>query len=184
MIIGLSGTLCSGKDTVAKHLVEDDGFFHISLSQILRDLAEKENIPHTMVALTQFGNSLNETHGLGYLAKLALARVKEGENTVISSIRQPSEIDVLRKINGFKMLFVDADQGIRFERLRGRNRQGDSEKFEEFVELEAMQNSGNHGGMNLRECKQNSDYVIENNSTMDDFLSQIEDVKNKIKGAE
>jgi len=184
MIIGLSGTLCAGKDTVAKHLIDKEGFFHISLSGILREIARREGIAETMAELTELGNSLESKFGKGYLAKLALEKVPAGRDAVVSSIRQPSEIEFLRREGALKMIFVDANPKIRFERLRVRAREGDSQTSEDFIDLEKKQISGGHGGINLSECKEMSDYVIENNGTREEFSKKIQSVVRKIIGEE
>lgn len=182
MIIGLSGTLCSGKDTVAEYLIKRKGFSHISLSQILRELAMENNVGNNMEELTSFGNELASKFESGYLAKLALERVVPGRNVIISSIRQPAEIEILKTASEFKMIFVDADIEIRFERLRGRGRAGDSETLEDFARLEGFQSDGSSGGMNLNECMKMADYLIENNGSMSEYEEKIEDVIKKIEG--
>lgn len=182
MIIGLSGTLCSGKDTVAEYLTKQKGFKHISLSQILRELAAENGVENNMKELTAFGNGLNKKFEPGKLAKIALEKIDPRGDVVISSIRQPSEIEILKSIEGFKMIFVDADIEIRFKRLQNRGREGDSETLEEFAELEAHQSAGESGGMNLAECKKHSDYIIENNGSMEDYLNKIEETIKNIKG--
>ena len=176
MIIGLSGTLSAGKDTLAEYLVEKEGFFHVSLSGVLREIARKEGIEETMTALTKLGNAIEKRYGKGYLAKLALDKIPPRRNAVISSIRQPPEIEVLRQAGRFKMIFVDAAARIRFERLKKRAREGDSQTWEEFVGLEKKQMLGSYCGINLLGCKKASDYIIENNGTREEFTKKIRGV--------
>lgn len=180
MIIGLSGTLSAGKDTVAEYLVNQKGFDHVSLSEILRGIARERNIEPNMVNLTKLGNSLIKTHGEGYLVDKASEKVDFDRNLVISSVRQPAEIDKIKSCPNSYVVFVDADAKIRFERLRARGRTGDSETLEEFVELEKKQSDGKSGGMNLNECKRKSDFVLENNGTREEFLARIENLFDKI----
>ena len=44
MIIGLTGSYCSGKDTVANYIVQNYGFIHFSLSDEIRVLMKEQNI--------------------------------------------------------------------------------------------------------------------------------------------
>ncbi len=180
MIIGLSGTLSAGKDTVAEYLVNQKGFDHVSLSEILRGIARERNIEPNMVNLTKLGNSLINTHGEGYLVDKASEKVDFDRNLVISSVRQPAEIDKIKSRPNSYVVFVDADAKIRFERLRARGRTGDSETLEEFTKLERKQSDGKSGGMNLNECKRKSDFVLENNGTREEFLARIENLFDKI----
>jgi len=57
MIIGITGSLAAGKDTVAQ-ILEENGFRHISLSQILRDLVIKKGGDLSTASLTEEGNLL------------------------------------------------------------------------------------------------------------------------------
>lgn len=180
MIIGLSGTLSAGKDTVAEYLVNQKGYDHISLSEILRDIARERGIEINMVNLTKLGNSLIETHGEGYLVERAKQKVGFDHDLIVSSIRQPAEVDMIKSQPNSYVVFVDADAKIRFERLKARGRAGDSETLEEFIELEQKQSDGKSGAMNLNECKRKSDFVLENNGTKEEFLERIEDLFDKI----
>lgn len=176
MIIGLSGVPAAGKDTVAEYLERNKNFTHISLSAILREIVISRNLELNLHNLTEVGNSLIGEFGEGYLVKEALKRIDQNENAVISSIRQPGEITQLQKQNDFIMVFVDADPKIRFERLKLRGRAGDSETFEDFINIEKKQLDGKSGAMNLGKCKEMSDIVIENNGSIAEFSQKIENI--------
>jgi len=180
MIIGLSGTLAAGKDTVAEYLVSQKGFDHISLSEILRDVARERKIEINMKNLTELGNNLIKTHGGDYLVKRAKQTVDFGHNLIISSIRQPAEVDKIKNEPNAFVVFVDAKPEIRFDRLQKRGRIGDSETLEEFIDLEKKQSDGKSGGMNLNECKRRSDFVLENNGTKEEFVNKVEDFFDRI----
>lgn len=181
MIIGISGMPAGGKDTVAEYL-EGKGFKHISLSQILREILTERGLEINMENLTRVGNSLKNEFSESYLAELALKRINIKEDYLISSIRQPGEIDFLRQQEGFKMVFVDADIKTRFERLKSRGRTGDSETFEQFQEAERKMSDGKSGGMNLYECKRRSDFVINNDGTLDDLYRNTDKIVDEIRG--
>jgi dephospho-CoA kinase len=181
MIIGLSGTLAAGKDTVAEYLVESEGFDHISLSAVLRKLATEKGIEITMENLTDFGNSLKVKFSADYLVERAKKEANFSRNIVVSSIRQPEEIMNLKREKDFFMIFVDADIKIRFERLAKRGRQGDVKEFKKFEEQEEKQLDGQSGGMNLGRCREIADYIILNNGTMDKFKGEIKRTIQQIK---
>lgn len=174
MIVGLSGTPASGKDTVAE-ILEKKGFSHFSLSQILRDFMREEGLEINIENLTSFGNKIGTK-----LVERALETIDPSHDTVISSIRQLEEIDILKKNKNFFMLFIDADARLRFERLKKRGRAGDSETFEQFIAIEAKQ-QGKSGVMNLAACREKSDFIIENNGTLQEFQNKVEDILRKIK---
>lgn len=181
MIIGISGMPAGGKDTVADYL-EGKGFKHISLSQILREILTERGLEINMVNLTKVGNSLKDEFSESHLAEIALSRINSDDNTLISSIRQPGEIDFLKNQKGFKMIFIDADTKKRFERLKARKRIGDSETFEQFLEADKKMSDGKSGGMNLHECKRRSDFVIDNDGTLEDLYSNTDKILDEIRG--
>lgn len=183
IIIGLSGSPAAGKDTVANFLENKKKFQHISLSKILRTLMTKEGFEINLENLTNFGNSLIDRFGEGFLAKKAIEQF-EDKNIVVSSIRQPGEIKQLRRMDNFKMIFVDADIKIRYNRLEQRKRIGDNVSFDQFQEIENKQLSGSSGGMDLNQCKIMADYVITNNDGIEVLEQEIEKILSKINKGE
>lgn len=170
MIIALSGTPAAGKDTVADYLAKK-GFKLISPSEILRSILKERNLEANLENLTEAGNKI----GTG-LVERGLVGQPADANIIFTSIRQPEEIELLRKQKDCFVVFVDADPRIRFERLKSRGRAGDSKTFDQFMDIEYKQSDGKSGGMNLGACKQMADYVIENNGTMEEFNRRIEQV--------
>ena len=105
MIIGITGTYASGKDTVAE-ILEEMNFYHVSFSDLLRDELEKQKKPITRDTLIQFGNELRTKHGADILAQIALERLEDGENFVFTSIRNPKEVELLQKRKDFLLVAV------------------------------------------------------------------------------
>lgn len=181
MIIGLSGTPASGKDTVGSYLVEKKGFNHVSLSAVLRSVLKEKGIEINAENLNKVGNSMAEDYGKAFLVELAKEIADFNKDLVISSVRQPGEIERLKEEKNFFMIFVDADIEIRYKRMCARGRQGDCKTLDGLKEIEKAQMDGSHGGMNLTKCKEMADYVIENNGTMEEFDKKIEDILGEIE---
>jgi dephospho-CoA kinase len=179
MIIGLAGTLSSGKDTIAHHLEREKGFFHCSTSDMLR--AEKARIygdtPEALLRRADpFANKLRAEKGPGILVQLAYEAFENSnaKNLVISGIRSIGEVEKLHELGGV-LLFVDADKEVRYKRVcsRGRDSQ-DSISFEEFLAQEAVESEGidpkDKTIQNLPAMKQMADHVMYNNSDLEAFL--------------
>ena len=60
MIIGLTGTMGSGKEEVSLYL-QQRGFQCITLSSLIREEAEKRNLPIEREILQNMGNELTVT---------------------------------------------------------------------------------------------------------------------------
>ncbi len=138
MIIGLTGKNGAGKGEVARYL-QDRGFQYFSLSDVLREEANKEGKPITRDVLVDLGNRLRGTHGPSVLAEKIFARLDPEKHYVIDSIRHPSEIQVFRRRSDFILASVRAPERLRFERLKQRNRESDPRTFEDFKELESRE---------------------------------------------
>ena len=118
MIIGLTGSFCGGKDTVAEYLVGEKGFIHYSLSDILREELRKQKKKITRTNLQKFANDLRENEGNSALAERTLKKIKKGKNYIVTSIRHPDEVSALMQNPDFVMVKVDAPIRIRFERKK------------------------------------------------------------------
>ena len=178
VIIGVAGTLCSGKGTVAQYLKEKD-FEIISLSDILREEARLNNIELTRENLQNLGNTIREKHGNGALAILALEKLKAKDKIVIESIRNLGEVEELRKNKNFHLIGIDAPREIRVERLL--KRYNESERKEDpltreqiirKMDIDEGKNQTSSGQQTL-ECLKSADFFIHNDKGLDFLKSEI-----------
>ncbi len=179
MIIGVTGTLASGKDTVSE-LLEKKGYKHISLSQILRRELIKIGESIDTANLTKFGNKIRHERGEGYLAKEALKEATD--KTILSSIRQPGEVVTLKKDPRFVLIAVDADAQKRWERLEKRKREGDPASFEDMMAIEHKQlKKYGSKDMQLDVVMAMADYRIDNNGTLEELKKNVDATLAKIE---
>jgi len=182
MIIGLTGSYCSGKDTVAEYIVKERGFFHYSLSDVIRDEMKKDGLEPTRENLIVYGTNLRSNYGNGVLAKIVLEKMSAGQNYCITSIRHPDEVSELKKRKDFVLINVDAPHKIRFQRMQKRKRAGDPETFEKFLELEKMESQSSGSGQQLVKTARLADINFINDSndiavlknTVDEILKQLQ----------
>lgn len=152
MIIGLTGSYCSGKDSVAEYLVADKGFLHLSLSDELRRELATRGIPPTRENLITHGTALRRDMGNGVLAQRVKERMILAKDYVITSIRHPEEIRELQKLKDFFFIHVDAPAPLRFARMQKRQRPGDPVTFETFLAMEQQESQTNGSGQQLTAC--------------------------------
>ena len=185
MIIGLTGKNAAGKGELAKH-IQDKGFVYFSLSDALRDEAAKQKLNHSRETLIRLGTEMREKFGNGILAKRINEKIsilKTKDNFVVDSIRNPGEIEELRKNSDFILIAVHTDAKIRFERLIRRGRIGDAQTFEEFEEHEKKENNNEGSGQQLDKCIDIADKTINSNGTIEeankDLDSYLDSLKNQ-----
>ena len=86
MIIGITGTIASGKTTVAE-ILKEKGFVHHTYSDILRIEAKKRSIPQTRENLQKLGNRIKaESKDLGILSRLIIEN-SSSKNIIADGIR-------------------------------------------------------------------------------------------------
>lgn len=181
MILGISGTLASGKGTVVEYLTSR-GFTHYSVSGILKEILTERELPLTRSYMSPLADELARTYEGGVL-EVAHNRAKEAgvENYILESIHRKSEADYVRSIGG-KILGVDASLQIRYERTLARKEGAkDDVTFEEFVEHTKREEEGVLGtGPNIRAVLANADVVVVNNGTLEELHALIDEALAKL----
>ena len=175
-IIGLTGRNASGKGTVASFLKESSYVYH-SLSDTLRDELKRRNLEESRDNLIMIGNSLREEGGPGILADLMISNLNSLENHIVDSIRNPLEVKSLRREyenHNFSLISVEASPEIRYERLKQRNRAGDSSSWEEFLAQEKLEErSSDQNKQQIFETINEADYHIDNSGSLSELKNKI-----------
>lgn len=176
MIIGLTGTFASGKDTVADYL-EKKGFEHFSTGEEVSEIAREKGIETTRDNLRELANKLRDEFGADYLSRRVIEEKAKTDKVVITGLRQPGEIEYLKNQGNFVMIAVDAPIELRFERMAERKRPGDPESLESMKEKEQkeMQNSGKNA-QKIHECMKMADYTIINDGSFKDLYKKVDEL--------
>ena len=180
-IIGIGGTDGSGKDTIAEMLVESRGWLFVSVTDLLREEAKKRGISYDRSHLREISAEWRRQFGHGVLIDRAVEAYRKASGVhpglVIASLRHPGEADEVHKLGG-KVVWVDADPHVRYERITKRQRgKEDMVTFEEFLAEEKAQSSHGHdeATVNMGAVKEKADIVIENNgSDIEAFMEEAD----------
>ncbi len=185
IIIGITGTLSAGKGTIVDYLIKKKGFKHFSARAFLIQELEKRGLPTERDHIQMMGDTLRRERSLGYVIEELLKQAKSyGGNSVIESIRNVGEIQVLRKYGkkSFFLFAVDADAKLRYERAVKRKSSTDNISFEKFLDQEQFESHpANPWNMDLPECIKKADHTFFNNGTKKELHKQIEKVLGYIK---
>lgn len=174
MIIGLTGKNGSGKTAVSEYLKSRSFEYH-SLSDAIREEIHKRALQITREVLIDVGNELREKFGPGILAERILPNLESDQNYVIDSIRNPQEVDVLRRRNDFTLLALEAEQATRFERSRRRGRENAAQTLQQFAEEEARElDSDNPASQQLNATRQKADLVVTNDGTLEELHRRLD----------
>jgi len=180
MIIGITGLLGAGKDTVAEILVKKN-FAHFSLSNEVRYELKKAKIPETIDNLVAMGIKIKNQFGFAELAKRALKKC-QGKNCVLTSIRTTNEVKYLKNKKNFILLNISCPAKIRHKRILKRNRPSDQafKIFHKFIEKEREQFFGTGAKLNLQATIKMSDLTIDNSHDIKELKRKIDEIIQKL----
>lgn len=121
IVIGMTGPFGSGCSYISREILADLGFEYISLSEILRDIASKQNASRT--DLQDAGNNIRTQYGNSILADKAIEMINSSDNGkfVVDSIRNTHEIDALKNsFSNFFLFAIWASQSTRWSRTKNK----------------------------------------------------------------
>ncbi|MFH1977973.1 MAG: AAA family ATPase [Candidatus Aenigmatarchaeota archaeon] len=173
-IIGVVGLIGSGKDVFASHLTKKYGYRTINMGDIVREFVLSLGRQITRENLHQTQKEYRDKYGADFFGKEVEKKIKANEWThvIIDGIRRVEDIEPIKKDyeKDFMLIFIEADDKIRFERLRKRKRDGDPKTFREFAEQERNEYVHFHWDDLFRMAE----YKLDNNRTVDEFHRVID----------
>jgi cytidylate kinase len=182
-LIGIGGTNGSGKDTAGQMLAERYGWLFVSVADLLRDEAQRRNLPIEREILRTISAEWRRQFGLGVLVDRAVELFKKSKSKykglVAVPMRNRGEAQRIKDLGG-TLVWVDADPKIRYARITKRQRSAEDKKtYQQFLDEERaeMHQSGDAATLNLSGVREISDIFLQNNS------NDIEAFKNEAEKA-
>lgn len=179
IILGLVGSLASGKETTKKYLGEKYNAKDCRFSTILRDVLERVTVPNSRENLQKISTLLRANFGENLLAKaIAMDASKlDADIVVIDGVRRFTDIEHLNELPNFILVKIDADPKVRYERMKLRNEnEGDNKKtFEQFLE-----DHNAEADKQIPEVMKTAKYTIDNSGTLEDLYKQIDEIIKKL----
>ena len=179
IILGLVGETGSGKDTVADYIGKKYGVELLRLStplkktlSMLRGEVSKED------SLWLF-NVLQDRFGEDVLHEAMRREIGNSDKEIlcVNGLRMPVDEKFIRSFDDNYILYVTADQKLRWTRAVDRAEKADDKQtFEEFKKFEETAETERA----IKDIGANADFVIENNGTLEELLANVDSVMNKI----
>ncbi|MBW2724140.1 MAG: AAA family ATPase [Deltaproteobacteria bacterium] len=176
MIVGVAGRNGAGKGEVIK-LLEAKGYVAHSLSDAIRDVLRERGLEESRERMIETGRALRAEGGPGVLGERLAAKMDPAQDYAIDSVRHPAEVAALRASGQpFVLLWVDADLGVRFERIRARGRVGDPVTLDALRVLEARElGSDDPAAQQLDAVREIKDCVLLNDQGLDALSKALDD---------
>ena len=181
-IIGLVGEKGSGKQTFVnflKELYPDLKIRQVRFSDILAQTLMIWDIPVTRINLQKLSLMMNDTFGTSSLANAAKFNI-EGDSSqviILDGIRRDSELKLVKGFKDKLLIYITADQNLRYERLKLRSEKvGETGlTFEQFLAEEKSR-----AETEIPKLGKTSDLKIENNESLQDFKAKIKTLSDQI----
>src|SRR5437667_10209767 len=167
MIIAVSGKIGSGKTTAADYLHEKYSFRVLKTSRLLSSVLFSKKLEQNRRNLQDLGDKLIGVIGPGGFVAVMLEYLPEA-NYVLDAIRYVEAIHYLReRFEGrFYHVHIATEDKHRYSRMRERDKSQYTDK--DYIKADkAPTESGNP------QLKAASDFLIANDSSYDDFYSQL-----------
>ena len=175
-IMGISGMPGSGKSLVSQSAIEK-GAIIVSMGDIIREEAKKRG-----ESTGDTAKNLRKEFGEFIVAELTIEKIKkiidEGneKSIVVEGIRSHHEVDIFKEnFEDFIILSIFANPQIRFERLKLRKREDDSQDYEGFRTRDL-----NELGFGIGTVISLSDKMIINESDLDSCYKKINEYLEEI----
>lgn len=184
--IGVVGQIAAGKGVLIDYLTKELGFVSFSLSSILHQELKKKGIKEfTRKTLQDMGDELRREEGNDVLARRAIEILKKQDKKqiVIEGIRNPGEVEFLKKNPYFILIGVKAKRELRFKRMLKRAKPWDPKTYTDFIKVDrrdlgiGQKRSGQQVGKCLAYC----DYILTNNKDKKDFYRKLKKLIKSIK---
>lgn len=176
-VIGVAGAIGSGKDEVLKYLKSRYGIPYIATGDIVRLMAEKENVEATRENLEAISLKCFRELGEGCFVRMAGEEIIRNKWKVagISGIRSPEDVEIMNGMFGDKFILIRvdiSDPHIRYRRLQGRREERDPLTYEQFLQQDKKEEEA----FRISLAGSKARYVLNNDGSLEDLHRQIDNL--------
>ena len=154
--------------------LQQQGYAYNSLSDAVREEALSRGLDTSRANLVLVGNEMRAAHGPGALAERLAPRLVPP--AIVDSVRNPGEVETLRRLPGFFLLGVDAPPEIRLTRIKTRGRLGDIRTAAEFKLYESRENSADSRGQRISATLEMAGSVVTNEASLEELHRRVADI--------
>jgi dephospho-CoA kinase len=173
IIIGLVGETGSGKDTVAHYLKRRYDVQLLRFSLPLKKTLDLFFNKSSKKDQAWLYSTFKKRFGEDVLHQGVRRYVEQHDGLMcVNGMRMMKDLDFIRSFKNNYIIYVTADQKIRWERVVGRGEKSDdNQTLEQFKEFEATAETEK----NIPTIGAQADFTVKNDGTMDDLLWQVDD---------
>jgi dephospho-CoA kinase len=175
LILGITGELASGKGTAADYFVKKHGASTHRFSTMLRDIAKRMYLEESRENLQKLSTLFRGNFNEDLLSMVIYKDVESDEHDliVIDGVRRMGDIEYLKSLPGFRLIYIETDVKERYDRIitRGENSDDNSKTLEEFKE-----DNKREAERQIKDLKNKASVVIDNNGSFDELYKQLDEI--------
>ena len=185
-VIGITGTIASGKEIVKSLIMKSMPCYQVSLSAAIRGEVEKKKMQFTRATMQDMGDEIRGKYGAHIFAKVSTEFMsRDKPYLIVEGITNPAEAEWLKQAykGDFILIGVDAPQQTRFERLKGKPGQViEPASFEEFVKADEREMGAGEPpyGLQVKRCIDMADYVLQNDGDQSKLAAGVQEIVSKM----
>ncbi|OGY45612.1 MAG: hypothetical protein A3A24_01685 [Candidatus Buchananbacteria bacterium RIFCSPLOWO2_01_FULL_46_12] len=180
IILGLIGQVAAGKGTITDYLKKNYQAVSFRFSDPLRETLDCYDLEISRDNMQKISTLLRSNFGENILAKAMAKRVKNSnqEMIIIDGVRRQTDLDHLRDLPGFNLIYITADPKIRYQRYVKRNENIGDDKLD-FAQFEAKDQA--EAESQIPGVGQTAKYKIDNDGTIEQLYDQVESILKKLR---
>jgi len=175
-VIGAVGLNGAGKDELVDYLHRRCGIPALTVGDIVRDIAEEEDVEPTRDNLHAISERYMAQHDRDYFMQRLINKIEEEDWEVvgISGIRTPTDAQALREHFGDDLLLVHVqvnNSTLRFIRTKERGKARDPRTYSDFKQ----QDEAEEEMFRVSGTIEQADVTIRNDDSLEAFYQRIEE---------
>jgi len=174
LVVVFVGEKLAGKEMASRYLIKKHKFTGFRFSKILVDILGRLHLLVTRVNESNLIGALRERFGGGVLAQVIKEEISSHKlkRVVIDGLRHPGELDILKKLPGFLLVYLTSPLEIRYRRALARSEKVGEGSFtlDQFKHEEKLPTE-----LFIKRMGRTARVKLENNGTLADLYKQIEE---------
>ncbi|MCF7860021.1 AAA family ATPase [Patescibacteria group bacterium] len=180
LILGFVGKIASGKAVCQKYISEKHDAGNAKFSTSLRDILNRLYLPISRENMQNLSLDLRNRFGSDTLARVIAEDVKNDQHeiVIIDGVRRLDDVSELRKLPNFYLISIEAEEKLRYDRLKARNENaGDDQKsYEDFIE-----DGQREAELQIPEVMASAHFHLDNNGDLPALYAQIDKIIKEIQ---
>jgi len=174
LVVVFVGEKLAGKEMAACYLARRHGFANYRFSLILDDILGRLGLKVSRLNEMNLAGALRERFGASVLAEAIRSSIRQRglRRVVVDGLRHPAELDLLKSVPGFMLVYLTAPLEVRYRRALQRKEKAGESRFSlaDFRREEKLPTE-----VFIHSLGRKTKVRLDNSGTLKDLYQQIED---------